>query len=400
MARHLAMAALLAGALAGPAPAQPVVRLPAQDRPLQARPTPVFQVGREDGRAWEVLSDVRQVAFDRAENLYVLDRGNHRVLVFDRAGRFVRQVGKRGSGPGEFTSPSRIAVLGDGTLVVNDGGRRAFSVFGPDGRFVRSVAHDESLGLSGVGMAPHPRGGVLTGAQPLPLPGARNAHAIVWYPLTAGARPSRVLDVPVEAAAPAPRAAGEGARVVSTRRPAFSPTLHWDVLPGGGLAYANGTGWQVRVTGANGAVARVIERPLRPRAVTDRDRQAELARRREAGGSGSRVTVVGGSLSQLPAEVRNVVQEQLARTDFAATMPVIDDVAVDAAGTLWVARTGPVAGDRGPIDLVTADGRYVGTLTGQDLPAAFSRGGRAAYIETDEDGVERVVVRALPARWR
>lgn len=62
--------------------------------------------------------------------------------------------------------------------------------------------------------------------------------------------------------------------------------------------------------------------------------------------------------------------------------------------------TGRIVGEPGPIDLVTPEGNYLGTITGSRLPDAISRGGLAAYIERDENDVERVIVRRLPESWR
>jgi hypothetical protein len=72
---------------------------------------------------------------------------------------------------------------------------------------------------------------------------------------------------------------------------------------------------------------------------------------------------------------------------------------VTPSGKLWVERTPPTIGDAGPIDILTPDGRYLGTMRGLQLPAAVSATGRAAYLVRDENEVERVVVRQLPAGW-
>lgn len=45
-----------------------------------------------------------------------------RILVFDSLGTFVRQVGRAGSGAGEYTAPYGMARLKDGRVVVRDGG--------------------------------------------------------------------------------------------------------------------------------------------------------------------------------------------------------------------------------------------------------------------------------------
>src|SRR5688572_1761398 len=110
-----------------------MIQLPARDKLLTEKPSVVFSVGKEDGEHWEILSGVRWVAFDARDHLYVLDGGNHRVLVFDANGRFVRSISQKGQGPGELMAPTGMTVTTDGTIVVSDGGRRAYSLFNREG---------------------------------------------------------------------------------------------------------------------------------------------------------------------------------------------------------------------------------------------------------------------------
>jgi hypothetical protein len=98
--------------------------------------------------------------------------------------------------------------------------------------------------------------------------------------------------------------------------------------------------------------------------------------------------------------VRGAVARQLQNAEFADVIPVIDALALDPAGRFWIARSGAALDTPGPIDIVTREGRYVGTLGPLRLPAAFSAHGRAAFIERDELGVARVRVVRLPAGWR
>ncbi|HEX2090844.1 MAG TPA: 6-bladed beta-propeller [Longimicrobiaceae bacterium] len=413
--RSAALAALLA---APAAYAQQTVRIPERDTPLALRTTPVFAIGVEEGRDWEMFSGVEQVAFDRNDNLYVLDGGGHRVLVFDRTGKFVRQVGKQGGGPGEFLVPVSLAVLADGTLAVGDLGHRSYSLFGRDGRYLRSVSFGEEWMpmLGGSELAAHPRGGVVSPMRPAlgmrmnggPRVQTIRSLPIVWQSFTAGAKPVRLFDAPSELRTQQSASPGRGGgQRVSFRvsgPPAFSPELNWGVLPGGGLAVSHTAGYTVRVLDANGRLVRYIQKPMRVRKVTEADRERERDRRREAlrSGEGMRMVTVGGPgggggrAPRPMAPSREQIEEQIREMEFAETIPAIQNLRVDHAGRLWIERTGRVWGEPGPIDLVTAEGRYLGTITGQRLPQAFSPSGRVAYVERDDLGVQRVIVRQLP----
>ncbi|HEX2189596.1 MAG TPA: 6-bladed beta-propeller, partial [Longimicrobiaceae bacterium] len=391
--RTSTLAVLAAGLLAAPAAgAQQMVRLPAEDRALALRTTPVYSVGKAEGNDSEMFTRVDQVAFDRADNLYVLDGGANRVLVFDRAGRFVRQLGKRGGGPGEFMAPLGMAVTPDGSVAVADLGHRGYSVFSPDGRYQRSIAFVDPWmpDMMNGRMTAHPRGGVVATVRPAPtmLPGARGSSEvtpILWQPFGEGAKPVTFFDSPVEVnISTEAGSAQQGQRAVSLRRmiPSFTPPLTWSVLPGGAVVVTNTPGYTLKVMDG-GRPVRYIQKPLRVRKVTERDRDRERKRLREVFTSGAGMrsfTIGGGGAAPRP---RGLSQEQIERSlselQFADVIPEIQDIRVDGAGRIWVERTGESWGEPGPIDVVTAEGRYLGTVTGQALPDAFSASGRAAY---------------------
>lgn len=74
------------------------------------------------------------LAVDAAGDLYVADTMNARVQVFDAAGTFVRAVGGRGDRPGLFERPKGLALDAFGNLYVVDSGWANVTIFNPAGQ--------------------------------------------------------------------------------------------------------------------------------------------------------------------------------------------------------------------------------------------------------------------------
>jgi len=168
----------------------------------------------------------------------------------------------------------------------------------------------------------------------------------------------------------------------------------------------------VRASDANDRVQSVFSPGVEPRKVTNRDRDAAREQRRRqlenpSGMGGIRVSNVNGQMSYSfggpggPQMSKAQIEEQLQSMEFAETVPLVRGLFTDASGRIWVQRTSdrnPV--EPGVIDLLHHDGRYIGSINGQELPGAVSPGGLAAYITRDELDIEQVVVKRLPADWR
>ncbi len=71
--------------------------------------------------------------------IYIADSGNHRVLVFDFQGKFLKIIGRKGQGPVEFSNPTGLFILEDGGLAVADVGNGRIQIFDKDGEFVKSI---------------------------------------------------------------------------------------------------------------------------------------------------------------------------------------------------------------------------------------------------------------------
>ncbi len=382
--------------IAAPLAAQQVVKLPAEDRLLDADFEEVYRVGAVAGEDWETFGNVHDLAFDRVGNLYVVDTQGARIVVVNPEGGFVRQLGGVGQGPGEFdqhnTTSIRIAVLSDRRVAAFD---QRFSLFGPDGEFERTVRLRDRAMIFMPRLDVDRRGGVLaTGevriidiamlsgrTEALPQPEYRH---VVRMSLTGN---EASLDTVAYAWLPPGEATG------------FIPPLIAGALPWGGVAYTDSSAYAIKVVGADGRLERVLARPLVPEPVTDRIRQNEKERRLKglegdplgAGRSGSERGAVMSSMT-------DAMRARAESMEFYPVVPVVRGLRTSWEGCIWVQRRGEEPVSDGPIDVLTPDGRYMGTFAADEMamPRAFGPNGLAAFVEVDELGVQTVVVRRLP----
>ncbi|HZD04508.1 MAG TPA: hypothetical protein VE173_06310, partial [Longimicrobiales bacterium] len=81
------------------------------------------------------FSNITGVDVDRDGFIYVLERMDREIRVYDPEGRRVRTIGGPGRGPGEFERPTLFGVLGD-TVWVNDTGLDRLTLFSRGGDLI------------------------------------------------------------------------------------------------------------------------------------------------------------------------------------------------------------------------------------------------------------------------
>jgi len=90
-----------------------------------------------------MFRQVTDVAWDAAGNTYISDGYiNSRVAKLDKDGNWLKSWGEPGDGPGQFNVPHSIAVDRDGNVYVADRGNRRIQVFDGEGRFLRQITID------------------------------------------------------------------------------------------------------------------------------------------------------------------------------------------------------------------------------------------------------------------
>ena len=390
--------------------AQEVVDLPAEDLPLSADLESVYRIGSALAASeWEQFTAIRHIGFDGAGNLYMLDapgpEAGTRIVMVDPAGQHVKDFGRHGDGPGEFRWPRRMVVWADGGTLVEDVMHMGSHVFGPGGDFEHMVR-----GAAGQSLRPDP----VDARTVLGASWRRendSGRSIVRFDMSSDEVRERTV---VEAWVPWPGDEDRGAPATLEEFVdevwGFEPALLFDVLPSGGIAFSDSSTYAVKLTDRSGVISRILRRPIRPLPVTGVIRQAERERRIEetrnrrvtSSGEGER-TAEMEALTEALAAARVTAAENMR---FFPEVPVVASLRATRAGTLWIQRsTEPGADEPGPIDVITPDGRYVGTLeTGTealpDMPDAFGPGGLVAFIDTDDFDVPVITVRRLPPEIR
>jgi len=83
------------------------------------------------------------VTWDPAGNIFISDGYiNSRVAKYDKNGDWVKSWGEPGKGPSQFNTPHSIAADAKGNIYVADRGNYRIQVFDPDGKFLREMKLD------------------------------------------------------------------------------------------------------------------------------------------------------------------------------------------------------------------------------------------------------------------
>lgn len=104
-------------------------------------PAPVVEIGVESGEEPYQLNRVFNALRLPDGRILVGNSGSGEIRVFDSTGTFVRSIGRRGNGPGEFAEFSTVQAVRapDGSLAAYDGGNLRLHYFDSSGTYLRTV---------------------------------------------------------------------------------------------------------------------------------------------------------------------------------------------------------------------------------------------------------------------
>lgn len=90
------------------------------------------------------FDEPNDVAFGPAGEIYVTQghgKGESRVIKFDADGNFITTWGGEGTGPGQFNVPHSVMIDGRGMVYIADRSNQRIQVFDSDGKYLRETQH-------------------------------------------------------------------------------------------------------------------------------------------------------------------------------------------------------------------------------------------------------------------
>jgi hypothetical protein len=309
--------------------------------------------------------------------IIIANMGSNEIREFDSAGGFVRSLGRKGAGPGEFENLSWTGWLDDGSIAGYDPPNRRLTVFAPDG----SVARTVTLPLPNTSSFPEITA-ILANGNVLAYPGfdrvfsrGERRDTIAWmlYPpdgsradtlgMYAGAERffyvqtdfALSMDVPYGRDA---FAAARGNHVVV----GSSDTIALDLYDG------------------DGALLRRIRVPLALRQVTNAEAAAQRA----------------DILEKVPERIREGYREMQELAPRRGTFPAFTALLLDDQGGIWLRMPGDTGAPATEWLILSGTGAPIGRVSidaGLDIEEVGSD-----YVlvrSTDADGVESIRLHSL-----
>ena len=94
-----------------------------------------------DSDSLRYIKRIGRIAFDNENNIYIVDRGQMQIKKYEPSGKFLKNIGREGIGPGEF-SRLRFLTIQNDTIFAPDLGNNDLEKFNLDGDFYSAKRFD------------------------------------------------------------------------------------------------------------------------------------------------------------------------------------------------------------------------------------------------------------------
>jgi hypothetical protein len=326
--------------------------------PLHPAKAVIFEeelVYKEKDEAGEIrLFKPGRFAVDAQGQIYIGDNSDMAIKVFDPQGKYLRAIGRKGEGPGEFTFIGDMVPLPDGRLLVTDFQARRTSFFDYEGQFL--VSYPWKKNFLKVHLATESSCTLEEGV----------------YTEEVRERWIKKIDFAGEELMSFGKFSFPEIKMVQVGEGMISTSVPWtpaSVFAGDNsrqwLYHCPGDQYLIEVYDQEGKLFRKIDRPYEAVPVTDDD-----------------INEIKSDYTKRPDSPAAKLYAQM---EFPRVKPVSDRLIVDSDGNLWL-RTSEVKKNQGKeitaYDIINPDGFYEARVLLDVTPSVFASG--KMYL-TDED---------------
>jgi hypothetical protein len=148
-----------------------------------------------------MFRQVTDMTWDAAGNTYISDGYiNSRVAKVDKNGKWLMSFGEPGAGPGQLNTPHSIVADNEGNIYVADRGNRRIQVFNGEGKFLRQITldvpFDYASAAPAIGKKPaQDATGTMAPGSPWALCITPGAHQVIY---AADAFPGRIYKLTLD----------------------------------------------------------------------------------------------------------------------------------------------------------------------------------------------------------
>lgn len=327
------------------------------------------RIGRVDGDGPDLFGNVRSFTVDDDGRIWVLEGQSQELRVFSAEGEYIRTVGRRGGGPGEFAGAVHIDRALDGNLWVMDPQNSRVSIFDTTGVYLEG-----RRAPGGFMILPWPGGFDREGHYYAPAPISGSTFGVAYVRYDTALAPLDTLHPPTD---PITRdhftIERDGVTRVSASVP-FQGGLATRISPSGRLWSILSDEYRLTEFGEADDTLRTITRAFQPIRVSAEEREQAIEGLEWFTSQGGRIDP-----SKIPS-----------------TRPLAGNFFFDETDHIWVI-TMPAGREGGWVfDIFDPEGRYLGPVELpfrlRPSPIPVFRDGRLYAITEDELEVQYLVV--------
>jgi hypothetical protein len=287
-----------------------------------------------------LLESVTDIKYDLQGNIYFCDFRANNIKKFDPAGKFLKTIGRKGQGPGDFNMPFLLAVTTDRLFVWDMGNRRLCSLT-LDGDFIKSMPMQFSQGMP-------------TKMEALP-----DRNILIGMEKANRGEENGPQDYSIEIYSPELEHKGtlytqqiwrnkygrfEG--ITTYIQQPFTPLVYWDVATDGEIIIGFSKNYEIEVYSSDRRKLFSFKHAYKPVKVTAKDKQEFF--------EGLMYSVDGVRTSQLPDFI-------IKNTEFPAEKPAFSHLKVDSDGNILVWPYRPKREEEGIyLDAFDPRGKFIG----------------------------------------